>query len=366
MSNAKNHHYIPQSYLRNFAYSKGDQYYVYVRYRGEKFHSANIRNICSENYFYSIPDADKDKNIIEDYYSGNIDNVFPSLYEIASNPEIQKIDKETVQRVVRATISLYLRTPKFLNEYNAHIKKLLEDIKGTLSENPQILKATFLGMQIDVKTTDFEKLEEEFVKKNKVIFLQQHLNVLEEFVIKRSTDGIGINTITDDSELITSDNPVIIKNYKTGEFHHLFDPDNIIYLPLSPKLLLTITPETFGSIEGRVLRVLSDKDFTLTTNNQIERNSEQWIIGSEDSVKNHLNDQKKYNEETPENFQWVDNIQKKSELMSELNVLLDESGGQLNLKVAIKVKELYNHEVFKDDPQITKTYVELKKMGFDI
>ena len=72
--NPKNHHYIPQSYLKHFAFrekmKKGSiEYYVYVRFAEKEFQT-NIRNICSENYFYKIPSIDdKKKTILDNFHA---------------------------------------------------------------------------------------------------------------------------------------------------------------------------------------------------------------------------------------------------------------------------------------------------------
>jgi hypothetical protein len=361
----KNHHYIPQSYLRRFAYQKGDNYYVYVRYKGEKFYSVNVRNICSENYFYTNPDAE-DKSEIESFYANNIDNIFPIIYELAKNNKIEKVDDETIERVVTAALSLYFRTPKFLNEYNAHILVLLKELEQFVMGKTEIHHVNFLGKKIDIKNLNLEILKNEILKENKVIFLSEHIQILNSLVKFIGADGLGFNIIADDSEFITSDNPVIIRNHLTGQFHNLFDPNNVIYLPIDPKTMLTITPKNFGKIENRVLRVLCTEDFTISTNFDIEANSEKWIIGSEDSLKNHLDDQAARKDETPENIQWLENNKIKANLMGELYDMLTQNNDEINSEIAAKVVSLSKNELLKDDPQLKKALESLKELGYNV
>ncbi len=363
MAEAKNHHYIPQSYLRKFAYQKGDNFYVYVRYIGEKFFPVNVRNICSENYFYTNPDAE-DKTEIESFYANNIDNVFPIIYELAKDEKVEKVDAETIERVVTAALSLYLRTPKFLNEYNAHILKLLEGLEQFVMGKTETHHVNFLGKKIDIKNLNLETLKNEILKENKVIFLSEHIQVLNSLVKFIGADGLGFNIIADDSEFITGDNPVIIRNHLTGQFHHLFDPNNVIYLPIDHKRMLTITPKNFGRIENRVLRVLCTEDFAITTNYDIEANSEKWIIGSEDSLKNHMVDQAAKKDETPENIHWLENNKMKASLMGELYDMLIKNNDEINSEIAAKVLSLSQHNLLKDDPQLKKALASLKELGY--
>lgn len=363
MSESKNHHYIPQSYLRKFAYQKGSESYVYVRYKGEKFFESNIRNVCSENYFYTLPSA-SNKNIIESFYANNIDNVFPIIHDLAKDETIKKVSQEIVHRVVTAALSLYLRTPKFLNEYNNHMKGLLDNLQKYTLGKTEVHHVNFMGKRIDIKSLNFDELYNEIVKENKIIFLTEHIQVLDSLVKYMRVDGLGFNMIIDDSEYITSDNPVIIRNYKTGQFHNLFDPDNIIYLPIDHKSMLTITPKNMGKLENRVLRVLVTQDNAITKNHDIEANSEKWIIGSQDSVKNHLDDQAARNAWTPENLKWLDDARKKAELMNEVDEMLRKSGEVINAEIAAKMRELAQHELLKDDPQMKKSLESLKSLGF--
>jgi hypothetical protein len=244
------------------------------------------------------------------------------------------------------------------------MRGLLSDLEQYVLGNTEVHHVNFYGKRIDIKNLDFDKLQNEVVKENKIVFLTEHIQVLDSLVKFMDADGIGFNMVTDDSEFITSDNPVVIRNYKTGQFHNLFDPDNVIYLPIDPKSMLTITPKSFGKLENKVLRVLSTQDFTISINHDVEGNSEKWIIGSEDSIKNHLDDQAERNAWTPANLQWVEDSRKKAELMSELDEMLQKNGEVINEEVATKMKELAQNDLLKDDPQMKKALASLKGLGY--
>lgn len=135
MSDAKNQHYIPQSYLRNFAHDvrrkgKDEEYYVYVRFRGEKFHSVNIRNICSETYFYTLPEVDEEyKNFVEKSYAEKIDVLYPRIYEVITNDDIKGIDETQRADIIVACITLYCRTPKFFTIIEEQCNLLVESLR---------------------------------------------------------------------------------------------------------------------------------------------------------------------------------------------------------------------------------------------
>lgn len=366
MSEPKNHHYIPQAYLRNFAEKRKKEDYVFVQFRGEKFHWTNIRNICSETYFYSIPNISEDKkNIIENYYANHIDNTFPEITEILTDDSCGIIDLSTRRKIITSALSLYFRTPRFLNAYNTHLQQLLAQLKDYILGNTEVHTISFFGKLINLQNLNFEELESEIKQQNKIFFLKEHIEVFNAFVDYKINDGIGIKKIIDDYEFITSDNPVIIRNSSEG-FSNLFDPTNIIHLPINHKYLLSIAPKaendlanTFNRIEGRFQSVL-------VINVDIEKNSQNWIIGSEKSIHNHLSDQINFNEMTPANEKLVSDTKEEAKLMRDLYGVLERSNGIITEEFIVKLKELSNHDLFKDDPNVSRNIKELREKGYSI
>lgn len=169
--------------------------------------------------------------------------------------------------------------------------------------------------------------------------------------------------IYEDTELITSDNPVIMHKARTSELFNVFDPDNIISLPLDNKNFLTIFPNTEEALIDRIFRGGRDKWFAFTTNFQIEENSEDWILGKPNSIHKHMEDQKQYGEHSPQNLQVVQDMKEKANDMLELNRIAEASGG-INEKVAEKVKELRQKRIHKNDPEMRRLLVQLKELGY--
>jgi len=367
MNEAKKHHYIPRSYLRNFAEERNGEHYVYVRYAGEKFHETNIINICSETYFYSIPNAPGDKkNIIEKYYAESIDNLFPEITSVITNDQITEISSEMRKKIISATLSLFFRTPIFLDLLNNHFLKVIDLAKKYTLGATEKYKMDFLGRTIDVRMLDYESLENDFVKQSKIIFLKEHFDVFNTYVDFKMTDAIGVTKIIDDSEFITSDNPVIIRNSKSDDTIDLFDTSNMIHLPINSKYLLTLYPKDQASIRNTFNRIEGQTINVLVINYDIEKRSAKWIIGSKESVNNHLYDQKRYNEPTPENEKMVANKEEEAKALRKFTTILDNNGGVITDEVLKGLKELSENEFTKDDPNLIRDIEGLKAKGYVI
>lgn len=175
-------------------------------------------------------------------------------------------------------------------------------------------------------------------------------------------DGIGIQKIQDDSEFITGDNPVVIRNSQ-GSLYNIFALDNIILLPINKKYLITIIPKAESTLQGTFNRISASQDYVITVNYDIEKNSEKWIIGSKDGIYNHLGKVNLIDTDAQEGSKYVDRITKQASIMSELDAVLTKNNGILNTAVINKILEASKQEVMKDDVNMIRYVNELKKNG---
>ena len=367
MSKPKHQHFIPKSYLKNFAVKKGDKFFVEGKRKDEEKPKENlisIRDICVDKNLYTIPHIEgDDKFEIEKYYAENIDAVYPEVYALLTNPDITYITAEQRGQIIMTTMSLFFRTPKFLNFNVRSMNKILDYAATNKIDSDGKVKFKFRDYDFNFHIDDIEEVRTDLKIQNKLKFLREHLSDWQEFVKYKLKAGISVFHIHEEINLITSDNPVIMRNVLGNSFN-IFDPSNIILVPLDSKHFLTIFPNTESVLTDRIFRGERDKWFALTSNSDIEQNAEEWIIGSHDSVKKHLADQVKYNIENKENLQAVENIKEKAKDMIDLTYLLEEVGTFAHQRIADKVKELRKKNIYRDDPEMQKIVLELARFGF--
>jgi len=365
--NPKNHHYIPQSYLKNFSFrekAKNDktEYYVYVRYNEKEF-TTNVRNICSENYFYTIPDENvANKTIIETYYAENIDILYPKIYNLVTDDSITAISEQQRIMMLVGCLSLYFRTPAFIRILNEHYERLLKDLHSYYFGYTEKSFSLFFNSKIDLKKIDYNKFIKDVVENNKKFFLIDHLRLFYQYVEYRKDDGIGITKIEDESKFITSDNPVCIRNMQTGDFYDLFDVHNMITVPINHKYILTITPKFDSTLKGTFSRLSGNYLDALISNQSVEQNSDKWIIGTPESIQNHIDDQIKYNEINPENLKMVEDMKKRAHILREFDSFRLSQGG-VNDAVIKRFLEISEMEVMKGDPNVKRILDRFKDQG---
>jgi len=364
MAEAKNQHYIPQSYLRNFAVkNKSGEQIVYVRFAGEKFHFVNFKNICSETYFYAIPMVgDSKKNIVENYYSATIDSYFPEITGFLEDKNNTNISADLRFKIVACVCNLYFRTPKFLSEIKSHMEKLISlsyDYHLGKTERHIVL---FIGKKIDIKNVNPDELIKRSKEVEQLLFLKEHLEIFNDLINFRIKSGIGITYIEDDSKFITCDNPVFSDSSKG--FESSFDPNVIFQFPITPKILITLLPISDDYLKDSFQKIKFTKFNTLITNYMIEENSEKWIIGSEETLSTHVLEQEICNDPTSEDSkQLVDVTEGKGLLMLELEAVMAKHNYSLAPEVIDKFVVLSKSEEIKNDPNFIETLKILKDRG---
>ncbi|MDQ6482419.1 DUF4238 domain-containing protein [Dyadobacter sp. LHD-138] len=368
MANRPEHqHFIPKSYLKKFAIKKGkSKFFLEAKQLGSDriYRDMSTRDICVQSNLYTVPDEDIEKRyVLENYYAHNVDAAYPEIYDILTDEKRNYISTDQKYKILYTVISLYFRTPKFLNAISfaddLELEKSVErqDGRGLIKiEWNDGYKSLF-----HVDDLNEEKLRRrEF---NRIKFLRTHLEEWHNFVYNKNHGVINVFKVPHSVPLITSDNPIQI-----GSDHadvNLFSPDNFIQLPLGPHLLLWIAPYSINNDRSqlnKIYRQYRDESFAVTSNSTVERLAERWIFGQPGSISQHISDQIRFNKpEVAEPL--VEGLIKKTYELMQL-VSLMERHGLASIIVANKVKEMRRLAIFKDSLELQGIIEALAKRGF--
>jgi hypothetical protein len=318
---------------------------------------------------YTIPTNDQTKRYtIEHFYGEKIDGVFPEVYEILVNDSINYIDFEMRIKIITTALSFYFRTPKFLNSQNKLVEDMIRDLAKMTKKDT--ISYSFLGDSISFNKSEIEAVITEKKEKNRILFLAEHLRSFERLVNLKLKNGIVVNKIIDDSELITSDNPVIMRPYfdmteADNDKAILnpdidpFDPQNMIHVPLNNKYVLTIMPAMDEVIIDTIERNEITKLQSMIYNYDIDYFAEKWILGSKNGVILHLKDQEEFSKDSPENIRKVEDYRV---LVEENQKLLDlmEKYGAGHEKVKDKVDQMKDNPIIASDPNFQSLVNRIK------
>lgn len=331
-SNKPDHqHFIPRSYLRNFAQSKKDKKFVEVADIVFKNISlASTKNICVKKGLYTLKDMQDEAYALEKYYAEHVDSIYPEVYNLLIDKNTTIISNRQKHKIINTILSLYFRTPKFLHAHNKFTAKAIDRLIDYYPDEEENIKINYLGQKLEFLRSETEEIKRKIFEQNREEFLLTHFDAWHQFVSFKYQSAISVFEIKGDIELITSDNPVDIHSGVQNSFY-LFDPTNVIQIPLDRRHYLFIYPNTEKGQSNKIFREVRDKTFALVLNHSIHKNAEMWIIGYPNTVEKHIKDQKKYNEPNEENEKWVEDIKEKVTVMKNLVETIEKMESSVKL-----------------------------------
>jgi hypothetical protein len=369
MGNPVHQHYIPKSYLKYFGEKKGDNYFVDTVMADGQIKQLTTTNICVQKNIYTFAlNTPGDRFALEKFYAVEVDGVYPKVYDILVNPNITVIGEDDKRKILNTILSLYFRTPHFLNDRNESFDRALDQLKK-LSDDPE--KDASIkwpdGRVRKFKMKDIEEVRAEIRAKHKEEFLIAHFADWQEFVKYKMTCGIEVITVPDDIPLITSDNPLSISDLQGRINPNVFHRDNIIEFPINRNQYVIIMPNSIAEGEQRrIIRGNRDKYFAVGVNRSTERNSRIRLIGYPGDLKTHFEAQAQLNDlSNPDNILSTQPaLQEKTRLMMELLAIRKKTGTFACQEVADKVKEIRKTGLMNDDMQFERIIQHLAINGF--
>lgn len=371
MNDPVHQHYIPKSYLKNFAEQDGKLFFVDTLMRGDKQETKSLptRDICAEKNIYTFTEEKAgDAYALEKFYAKEVDGIYPKIYKLLTDPDIHNLHPETKKEMLNTVLSLYFRRPFFLKEKIRGLENLLarirnRDLKGTNG----VISYRYGGQSHSFKDEDLEKELETRKKAFKEEWLVEHFAEWQEFVKYKLTCGIEVITVPETSPLITSDNPVCILD-RHGKLNNddSFHADNIIEIPLNRRSYLIIHPNATSEAKYSFLhRSVRDEHFANGVNFKVQENSDQRIIGYPGDIELHFKNHERLDEFTAENVGALGKTIDKTRIGFELLEVIKNNGGTIfNLPVANKVKEIRKTGLMAGEPLLENLILELAKKGF--
>jgi hypothetical protein len=220
-NDSSNHHFLPQSILRNFAIDEKNRLYVYDKLLGKPF-TNTTENIGSENNY----------NTIE--YQGTVINLEESF---------QKYDDQLalVSKKIITNGDLKCLTPE---EYDflyvillvqIHRSPITRTTLQTINKQLNTLMTSTMGIKPE------EDIDDNYAK---ILSLAAIFNNTEPLLeIIRPRYFILLQTNNDDTYFITSDNAVLLIGHSEYEPVSLKSSFTEICFPLSPKYSLSLLPQ---------------------------------------------------------------------------------------------------------------------------
>lgn len=242
MSIPRNHHFVPQGYLKRFVLPDKTVHYAW---KETKFISdTSAKKLCSEvdGYkLFSVPPEEalaldiSYKKLWEDHYN--------EVHSALINDDVVVIDDRLRQLIIGTVCSLHFRSQRLKNSINSFKRRSIESMvtmrrrDGTQPEGFVLDGRTFL---LEGKTADELWAEYQTPTADDGILMTYFaLGVkLQEL---RSRDAISVTCVHGTSGFLASDNPVRIHSSSAGIVAP-FNNTDLLSLPINEKYRIELVP----------------------------------------------------------------------------------------------------------------------------
>lgn len=371
MSNPILQHYIPKSYLKNFAIHKGNKVYLVdtiMRGKNEQVKTLPTKTICAEKNIYTFDDTKPgDPYALEKFYAVEVDAIYPKVYDTLVNSTIMNIPKDTKREILNTLLSLKFRRPEPLQAVVSKLEWMFDRMSKHPHSAESMLNYSIEGSKYSFYYKDLASEMEIRRKELKENWLIKHFAQWQEFVEYKIACGLDVIEVPDDVPIITSDNPVSVFDLMgKRNVANPFDPTNMLEIPLDRTHYLVIHPNvTSENTYQRIHRSKRDKYFAAGVNRKVQENSDKRIIAYPGDLDAHFASQVELDVPNKENIAAMNDMISKTMQAVELSKVMKKNNDSIfNQEVADKVREMRKNSVMNGDPVFESLIVELAKKGF--
>ena len=271
MTNPIRQHFVPKTYLKNFAFKKNNSYklFAFSKDNNNTF-EANIDDVAVEKNFYTIGKG-KDKYSWENFYAKQVEPIMGvelnKLITLCDNLLINNY-ADIIDNKMKEQLSLIIIFQLFRGN---HTRKLLDkryyDAEKEIVEKA---KMKFGESSIERVAEYFDRGDnsETFFKyiSASVISDVKKMQYYSSFLFDKCW---RVFKLTGESEYITSDSPILLMNLSNLDVtpfrNGLISEQTTIFFPITPKIMIVICAKDnvfFGELhnsDGKLIK-LNDSD----------------------------------------------------------------------------------------------------------
>jgi hypothetical protein len=294
-------HYVPRTYLKNFATKNNEGKYILSFINAGELEKGNIKSasiddLCVAKNIYTLDGKTSEQRMmIEEFYSDAYEKGYDSIYSKLVDERITEITDEDRRLIIGMTISLFYRNRSWsnfiTNMFDDIFKRAIEmcDYSGHNS-------FIFEGKEINIDGKSAKQLSaEHWAREKSIAIIKLVQSTIQLLRLRLNSDGIHVSKIKNPNDnLLTSDRPVIVMDPDGG---HIFpmNPRNFLLLPLDSKHMLALLPGCHSDYLREINR--SDDGYigTFANNLQQYKSATLHLFGKEDHLKSYSETVKRIN-----------------------------------------------------------------------
>lgn len=270
MSEPRRHHYVPQTYLKNFCIpgEKSGKIYVYDKVN-HKIYKSDIGDIAVERDFYKVTDRE-DIYYWEHFYSKEFESKYPKIISNLNAACTLSINNATILNASLIEEISYMMCAQLLRTKKARTNQFRIG-KKVASEKLDQLRISLLDyMNPEQKAwLDNFELTDDLIKELELPIINDKERLAK--FIRYLTDRCWViyyNNISSKIPYKTSDHPVcyfnVVSKSTSFEDNGLAVQSTVIFFPINNRILIALYPKGlyFGSLkklDGQMIVVDEEK-----------------------------------------------------------------------------------------------------------
>lgn len=297
MSGTRNHHYVPQGYLRGFAkyppaHPEKAKTFVSDLDLGRSF-ATNVRNVAAKRDFNRIETDEHHPNALEDAYGQFEDKVVPAIKRIERQGKFEGEDRVLVLNLIAL---MAIRMPRMRDAWNEFMGRVYRSVAEILTSSKNRYESTMRKVVAsrtglaEWEAVPYEEMRkfvrsgEYEIETHQNVYVRHELDALDTVLSTLLRRKWTLNIATADAgDFITSDHPVCLMNTAPlpapwmAPGHGM--PNTAILFPLTRKAAL------FGAFEGSDRVTPAPGLLVAATNSMIIDHADRQVYAYDDSFR---------------------------------------------------------------------------------
>lgn len=129
MTESRNHHFVPQGYLRGFGWKRGKHHMVIVHdFKEQKTYEANTRNVCAQRDFMRFDFNDRAPDWLENELGKLESNAVTAIRDVASSGDFRGGNRNHILNLIAV---LAVRSPEqreSMRDFHARVAERMLDL----------------------------------------------------------------------------------------------------------------------------------------------------------------------------------------------------------------------------------------------
>jgi hypothetical protein len=279
-------HYVPKVYLKNFGEKKNKKYFVDVFNKGKNYYfNAPTTDICADVNLYTLDvgtTAAKDVLAVEKVYANHFEPLYGKCYEILIDPtKFYVTDLERVEIIV-ALMQFYPRNPALIERAKSiHRNQITHLYRQETSKGAKGM--TYLDEDFSFRDFSLKNIIDHFDARIIRDFKEKHLAALSDLGAFHEFVKIEVHHIKDETEFITSDNPLVFIDHLHDDGQNPLRRSNEFSITLNKKTAVSLFHDNSKQL-NQIYRAFLPNGSVYSINKHVYDQSSRFVIGSKKGI----------------------------------------------------------------------------------